>query len=287
TRRQHFDLIICCHINLLVLAIAAKIRFNAPLMTLIYGVDAWQPLSDLKTFLLREVDQFVSISDVTRRKFQNWSGVRKKKVTLLPNAIHTGWYGVGPRNPDLVARYNLHDKTVIMTLGRLVSSERYKGFDEVIDVMPGLVAKLPNLVYLIVGDGSDKHRLMAKASELGLAEHVRFAGMIPEAEKADHYRLADAFVMPSRGEGFGFVFLEAMACGIPVVASKLDGGKEAVLEGRLGVLVDPDNPTDVRRGILEALASKAGVVPEGLQHFSFENFEKRSHAIVNHLILAY
>src|SRR5207302_9125288 len=124
----------------------------------------------------------------------------------------------------------------------------------------------PDLVYLLAGDGSDMPRLRQKVASLGLAQHVRFAGMIGEAEKADHYRLADAFVMPSRGEGFGFVLLEAMACGIPVVASVLDGGREAIRYGQLGILVDPTNRSDVMRGIRDVLARDKGRVPEGLEH---------------------
>jgi phosphatidylinositol alpha-1,6-mannosyltransferase len=113
---------------------------------------------------------------------------------------------------------------------------------------------VPNIAYLIVGDGTDHHRLEEKARSLGVHERVVFAGYIPEREKADHYRLADAYVMPGRGEGFGIVYLEALACGVPVVASKLDGSREAVRDGALGILVDPNDAEGIKRGILEALA---------------------------------
>jgi phosphatidylinositol alpha-1,6-mannosyltransferase len=113
---------------------------------------------------------------------------------------------------------------------------------------------------------------------------VVFAGFIPEAEKADHYRLADAFVMPGRGEGFGFVFLEALACGIPVVGSRLDGSREALRQGELGILVDPDRPDDIQAGILAALKRPRGVIPAGLEYFSFENFAKRCHGILRQVL---
>jgi glycosyltransferase involved in cell wall biosynthesis len=86
--------------------------------------------------------------------------------------------------------------------------------------------------------------------------------------------LADAFLLPSQGEGFGFVLLEAMACGVPVVASALDGGREAVREGQLGILVDPRDRTSVVRGIREALA-RPRAVPAGLEYFSFDRFRER------------
>jgi len=267
-----YDLVVCAHINLLPLALLAKLRYGAPLVMLIYGIDAWAPQSAPRRALLRHVERFVSISDVTRRKFQSWSRVDAGRITVLPNAIHPEWYGPGARNPGLVARYGLAGRVVLMTLGRLVSSERYKGFDEVLDALADLVREDPTLVYLIAGDGSDRDRLERKVRGLGLQEHVRFTGMVAEAEKADHFRLADAYVMPSRGEGFGFVFLEALACGIPVVASKADGGREAVRNGELGVLVDPEDPEDVKHGIREALRMRRGEVPPGLGAFYFDRF---------------
>jgi len=121
----------------------------------------------------------------------------------------------------------LAGKTVVMTLGRLSASESYKGriykgIDEVLEAIPELTEEIVDVVYLVVRDGSDRRRLEEKAKSLGLTKHVVFTGYVPESEKVDHYRLADVFVMPSRVEGFGSVFLEAMACGVPVVASKAD-----------------------------------------------------------------
>jgi len=269
------DLVFCSHINLLPLAVLAKWRYRAPLILFIYGIDAWKPQPRLRRTLLRHVDRFVSISEVTRRKFQEWSGIAAERITILPNAIHVEWYGAGPRNAALIERYRLEGKVVLMTLGRLVSSERYKGFDEVIDAMPDLVGEDPALVYLIAGDGSDRDRLQDKVRRLGLEHHVRFTGMVDEAEKADHFRLADAYVMPSRGEGFGFVLLEALACGIPVVASKADGGREAIRNGELGILVEPGDRDDVKRGIRAALRMARGSVPPGLEAFSFDRFRNK------------
>jgi glycosyltransferase involved in cell wall biosynthesis len=94
---------------------------------------------------------------------------------------------------------------------------------------------------------------------------VLFTGRIPESEKVDHYRLADAFVMPGWGEGFGIAYLEAMGCGVPVVASKLDASQEAVRNGDLGIVVNPKEPGEILRGILAALKRDRQVVPRGLE----------------------
>jgi len=90
--------------------------------------------------------------------------------------------------------------------------------------------------------------------------------------------------MPGRGEGFGIVYLEAMACGVPVVASKVDGSREAVRDGELGEMVDPEKPEEIKAAILRSLArnawSPSRAAPPGLEYFSYDNFEKRCHAIL-------
>jgi glycosyltransferase involved in cell wall biosynthesis len=171
-------------------------------------------------------------------------------------------------------RHGLADRTVIMTLGRMDSRERAKGFDEVIAAMPQLRKTRPDLTYLCAGDGDDRERLEEKARALGVADIVVFTGRIPEERKADYLRLADAYVMPSREEGFGFVILEALACGIPVVASAIDGTREALRNGELGTLVDPADPAALERVILDAV-QRPKAVPAGLDHFLFANFARR------------
>ncbi len=281
-----FDLIICGHINLVPLAIVAKIMTRAPVLLEIYGIDAWRPAdSKLSNLLVRHVDQVISISEVTRERFLGWANIPTKAIRILPNAIHVDQYGMGPKNPSLLARYDLAEKVVLMTLGRIVSQERSKGFDEVLELLPALLKQIPNAAYLIVGDGTDRIRLEQKAAALGIAENVIFAGSISDSEKADHYRLADVYVMPSRGEGFGFVFLEALACGIPTIGSKVDGGREALRDGLLGTLVDPDNQGEIVAAVKNALVAKKHV-SDDLHFFGFDHFKKKVGLSVGELVNA-
>jgi phosphatidyl-myo-inositol dimannoside synthase len=265
-RRVQPDLVICGHINLL------PVAFGNPLLV-VHGIEAWKR----RRASLEQCRGIVSVSALTRDRLVGWSGYTGPTF-VLPNAIHLDDYGVREKRADWVARYHLEGKRVLLTVGRLEAAERSKGFDEVLEVLRDLPE---DVVYMIAGGGNDANRLQLRARELGVASRVIFTGLFADEDKRDLYNLADAYVMPSRGEGFGFVFLEAMACGVPVIGSKLDGGREALLDGTLGLLVDPTNPAEIRAAILETLERGTRRVPDALSYFSFENFAQRSRAIID------
>lgn len=271
--RTRPDLVICGHVNLL--PVACFIARHPLLM--IYGIEAWKRPRARSIDLLHRCAAVVSISEVTLARFLGWSRYQGKTL-LLPNAIHAEQYGVRPKPAHLVARYGLEGRRVLLTVGRLESEERYKGFDEVLETLPSLPE---DVVYIIAGTGNDRPRLEAKAISLGVASRVVFTGFFTDEEKLDLYSLADVYVMPSRGEGFGFVFLEALASGVPVIGSKLDGGREAILDGKLGLLVDPTNPAEIEAAIRELLERPERVVPPLLEHYSFQNFIARTAGIVD------
>lgn len=268
---ESFDLLVCGHINLLPLAALLKLRVPAPMALMVYGIDVWDAPGLQGRMCMRAVDAVWTISAITRDRMNTWAQLPMTRYKLLPNAIHLDRYAAGPKPKYLLDRYGLHDATVLLTVARLPGRERYKGVDEIMTLLPTLQAQDPSMRYLIAGDGDDRPRLQAKAKQLSIQDKVVFAGMIDEAEKADHFRVADVFVMPGRGEGFGFVFLEALACGIPAVGSRLDGSREALREGMLGSLVDPTNPRSIEQGIAEARARGRGV-PDGLSYFAWPGF---------------
>ena len=283
--RPGFDIIICGHINLLPLAFLLKVISGTSILLCIHGIDAWHPTKNrLVKRLLKKIDAFVSVSRLTKKRFLRWSEINEIEGFILPNAVDISKFKPGPKPTDLLNSYGLRGKTVLMTLARLSADEHYKGVDEILELLPSILKKRPDLMYLVAGDGTDRRRLMRKASNLGLENRVVFPGFIVEKEKVAHYRLADAFVMPGRGEGFGIVLLEAMACGIPVVASKIDGSREAVLDGEIGILVNPDRPEEIEEGIIQAIKRQRGIIPDRLDYFSYTNFEKRCHCIINRIM---
>jgi len=274
------DIVICGHINLLPLcALIARVR-GAQLVLLIYGIDAWQPtgraLVDRAT---TRVDTVISISRITLDRYLGWAAPPRRASHLLPNAVQLENYGLGSKPADLVARYGLAGRKVLMTFGRMAGEERAKGFDEMIDLLPRLRQRDPALLYLAAGKGDDMDRLKHKAVTRGVADHVVFTGMVPEERKAEYFRLADVYVMPSHGEGFGTVLLEAMACGVPAIASVRDGGREAVRDGLLGAVVDPESPDEIERAIFAAL-DRPRAIPAGLDHFSFDKFCRRLEPLI-------
>ena len=279
--RTTFNGIICGHINLLPVAVLASWIQGTSLLLVLHGIDAWTlHRSPLVRWLLLQVDTFVTVSQCTKDRFLEWAPLQAEQGSVVPDCINLDAYSPGPKRDDLLDRYGLENRTILLTLSRLSSDEQYKGHDEVLEVLPELADEISDIAYLICGDGDDRPRLEAKAKRLGIDNRVVFAGYVPEEEKVDHYRLADAFVMPGRGEGFGIVYLEALACGIPVVASSADASWEAVRDGELGTVVNPDDLDDVRSGILYALRETRGV-PDGLDYFSVGRFQKRWHRVVD------
>jgi phosphatidylinositol alpha-1,6-mannosyltransferase len=146
-------------------------------------------------------------------------------------------------------------------------------------------------VYVIAGDGYDVPRLREKARSLGVQDRVVFTGLVPETQKANYYRLADAFVMVGRGSEFDlyplrFVFLEAMACGVPVVGPRPERATESANEGSLlARQVDPFDADALERAILEAVAMPKAI-PPALEQFAYPTFEKKLHGIVDAVIAA-
>jgi phosphatidyl-myo-inositol dimannoside synthase len=268
-RGPRADLVLCGHLNLLPLAWATARLARARLALIVHGYEAWAPSPHrLSNLLVDRIDAFIAVSRHSAERFVQWSGVPAARGFILPNCVDLDRFHPGERDTALVDRYGLRSAKVMLTVGRLAAGERYKGFDEVIEVMPRLLEQFPALRYLIVGDGSDRGRLEAKARALGLSEHVIFAGRIPEAEKVAHYNLADAYVMPSHGEGFGIALIEAAGCGVPVVGSAVDGSRDALLDGRLGRMIDPTKPDE----LLEAISAAMHAEPRRARNRLIETF---------------
>jgi len=154
------------------------------------------------------------------------------------------------------------DEKIILSVGNLAQGAEYKGFDIVVRALPRILSEMPKVRYVIVGEGPGRSTLQRLAAELGVAERVVFAGELSDAELASCYQECDVFVLPSgapdskggwHGEGFGRVYAEASIAGKPVVASRVGGAVEAVLDGKTGLLVNPGSPEEVAEAVITVL----------------------------------
>jgi phosphatidylinositol alpha-1,6-mannosyltransferase len=180
----------------------------------------------------------------------SWAHLNDSRVRVLPDTVR-GIFTPGPRSEALANRLQLGPGPVLLTVGRLSASERYKGHELVFAALPALRTRFAGLVHVVAGSGDDRARLERRARELtGDPAAVRFLGFVPEEDLPDLYRLADLYVMPSSQEGFGIVYLEAAACGLKVVGGAGGGSSDAVPDERIGVLVDPSD----EKGLVEAIA---------------------------------
>src|SRR5262245_11665576 len=287
-RADRADVVICGHLHLLPLAWLAARYQQARLALVVHGFEAFGPTSHaLANLLVNKIDAFIAVSRHSVDRFVQWSNVPRDRGFILPNCVDLNRFTPGERDQGLVERYGLRSGKIMLTLGRMAAGECYKGFDEVIDVLPRLLQQFPDLKYLIVGDGSDRGRLEAAVKARDLSHCVIFAGRIPESEKVAHYNLADVFVMPSYGEGFGIALIEAAACGIAIVGSSVDGSRDALLDGRLGRMVDPKNADELIEAITEALVAGRRGRNNLIETFDVEHFRARvSHWIRQQTTLA-
>jgi phosphatidylinositol alpha-1,6-mannosyltransferase len=283
-RRLKPSLIHCAHANLSsVAALAAQVS-GARWTLSLYGTDVWEANANRITRrAIDRADLYLPISSVTEARFRAIHPGAGGRSAFLPNALHREQFGPGARSAALAARHGLGSEPLILTIARLGADYELKGFGRVIALLPRIAERVPRVRYMICGMGPAKERVEAMAREAGVADRLILAGYVSEEEKADYYRLADAFVMPSTGEGFGFVFTEAMACGIPVVASSIDGGIDAVRGGLLGRAVDPFDAVALEDAIVAALGTPKHV-PDGLDYFDYPHFRERLYAAIDPLM---
>jgi glycosyltransferase involved in cell wall biosynthesis len=235
-----------------------------PVMSVVHGIEAWNLRGGPRVWAMHAADHLLAVSHYTRQVAIDSYGIHPDKISVVPNTFDTERFTPGPKPEYLLKRYGLKpDQPVLLTVSRLQLSERYKGHRQVLVALQTIRQQFPNVCQLVVGTGDDLASLREAVVARGLADCVILAGHVPGEELPDHYRLCDAFVMPSSKEGFGIVFLEAMATGKPVVAGRIDGSVDALDGGRLGLLVDPNNPEAITQALQQVLSRTP---PDALWH---------------------
>lgn len=286
TWRRKPSLMLCGHAHLGPIAHTLAAASRAKVWTTTHGIEVWRDTPDLKAGersyprresadrLLSRSTLITTVSRYSRARLLAWCPIRPDRVHVIPNTIDLAKFTPGPRPADLAAKLGVGDSKVLLTVSRLDPNDSYKGQDRVIPLLPELERRAGPIRYVIVGTGSDRTRLEDLARRSNAAHLTVFAGFVPTDELTSYYRLADAFVMPSTGEGFGIVFLEAMACGCPTIAGDLDGSSEALADGELGRLVDPFDGArlvEAMAGTLRAGRSRTESI-RGVERFGLDRF---------------
>jgi len=216
--------------------------------------EVWEPLTEGQKQALQQADCIWTISRYSRDVVCQYNDINPQKVKILPCVVDGNRFNIAPKPLDLVNKYQIEDAQVLMTVARLWSEDIYKGVDVTLRALPKILTVHPRVKYLIIGRGDDQPRLLQLAQDLGVGDRVIFAGFVKNEDLVAHYHLASAYIMPSQ-EGFGIVYLEAMACGVPVLSGDSDGSADPLQDGKLGWRVPHREPDAVANACIEILAA--------------------------------
>lgn len=244
---RHSDRIICGHVAQLPVALAAR-AWN-PLLEydlVAHGIEVWRPLGRLERFALRHARRVLCVSDHTRRELLSRCPLSEGKAVVLPNALDPAFpiRPGAPRGPD--------DPPTLLLVSRLTRADLAKGFEDVIKAMPAILAALPRARLRVIGRGDALPDLAVLAQRLRIHDAVEFLGYVDDAAMTKALRSCTLFVLPSGKEGFGLVFIEAMAHGRPCLGARA-GGIPEIITPETGVLVEHGDVPGIAAACVEAL----------------------------------
>lgn len=280
--------VIVGHINLAtVIRILKYINPKIKISLIVHGIEVWDKQTKSKKWILENANQIISVSHFTKNSLIKVNKVDENKIEVLPNCldpffeksfnslfnINSGFY--------LKDRYKISPNTkIVLTVSRIKSTEKYKGYDKVLEALSLIKQKNTiDFIYLLCGSYDEKEYARVKEiiCNLNLEKNVLVPGFIADSELINHYKLADVFIMPSKKEGFGIVFIEAASCGVNVIAGNKDGSVEAMLDGELGQLVDPDSVNEIYDALLLNLLKptekNSAVAKNAIAHYNFEAYQ--------------
>ena len=268
------DLLVCGHLHQLAIAQLARLvnpRLRYCLVA--HGIDVWRPYSLLERRALLGAHRILCISEYTRRQMLRFfPALPAERLVVVPNTI----------DPYFVSSLNNQFSTApiasprLLTVSRLASTDTSKGVDTLIEAMPLVCHEFPQARLRVVGNGDDLPRLRALTAALGVAGVVDFTGLINDEALRAEYAACDLFALPSRKEGFGLVFLEAMAYGKPCLGARA-GGVPEVIDNSVGQLVEYGNIPDLAAAVADLVRHPrdSEVVRRHADSFAFPAFQRR------------
>jgi phosphatidylinositol alpha-1,6-mannosyltransferase len=244
--RHRPQVILSGHIVMAPAAALIRRLLGVPVAQYLHGYEL-AARSALTSFAVGHADANIAVSRYTK-ELAIAAGGRPERVHVIPNGV----------DPEQTSRAPERDSTpTVLTVGRL--TRRYKGHDVILRALPLMAANVPEVRWVVLGDGPLRPEFEALAETHGVRDRVHFLGQVSDVERDAWFRRAHVFAMPARtpaegaGEGFGIVFLEANLSGVPVVAGAIGGALDAVVDGVTGVLVDPTDHVAVADAVVDLL----------------------------------
>lgn len=276
------DLIILTHINLSAIAwVIYLLNPKCRIWLVAHGIEVWRPLKLWKKSIWNICEQIICVSRFTKNKVIALHQVPTDRCVIVNNILDP--FLILPESFNkphhLLKRYQVKTaQKVVFTLTRISASEQFKGYDQVIKAISQLRKQGKDTKYILAGpyDEAEKQRILQLVSDHDLNDNFLLAGYIDNQELADHFLLADVFVLPSKKEGFGIVFIEAMAFGLPVICGNADGSIDAVRNPHMGTAIDPDDPTALKKALIQQLdrvltiETRKGIQEQCIKYFNQE-----------------
>ncbi len=237
--------VVCTHIHLAPLLWA--IRLMRPTLNydiVVHGIEVWTPLSWLSRRSIAKARHVLSVSEYTRQKVNEQVPDQADKLIVLPNALDPGF--------EFEVASDARVPYILLTVSRLASHDQEKGIDHLIEAMEQIVTHQPQAQLRTVGEGVDRARLEAIAHHSPAKAHITFLGFVPEAQLKQEFQRCAVFALPSKKEGFGLVYLEAMAAGKPCIAANAGGAPEVINE-ESGIIVPYGDPKAIAQAVLSAM----------------------------------
>lgn len=274
------DILICGHLHHLAIAWLATI-FNRRLeyYLVAHGIEVWRPYSWLERRALSGARRILCVSEYTRRQLLRFHpALPAERLVVVPNTLDPCLAPDLHRPPTATTFAG----PCILTVSRLTVADRYKGVDTLIEAMPLVCRNFPFARLKITGQGDDVPRLRNLAATLGVAGAVDFTGRIDDEALRNEYALCDLFALPSRREGFGLVFLEAMTFGKPCLGARAGGAPEVITDD-VGSLVEYGNVPDLAAAVADLVRHPrdSEVVRRHAAVFDFPAFRQRLAAALN------
>jgi phosphatidylinositol alpha-1,6-mannosyltransferase len=265
-RSQKIKVILCGHVYVAPVAYLIKKLVGIPFCSWIYALE----LTDKKKmafldFILRSASCLIVISEFTKGLLSAY-GFDSKKIEIIHPTVDAERFKPIYKDSKALKWFyeRVKGKKTILTVSRLDRLSRYKGIDNLIEALPRIKSKIPEILYVIVGSGNDKQYLEELARENGVSGNVFFMGDVSQELLPYIYNSVDIFVLISREEqygdfygceGFGIVLVEAQACGKPVIGGRSGGIPETMKEGVTGLLVNPNRLQKISEAVVSLISN--------------------------------